>query len=113
MSTSTRWSEFEAEIAAFLQAAGFEVTRNAKAARPRQTDIFAKADDLNVLVEAKSQKRKVGSAEIDALRSRLDRVTPDVIGAIFATSGLNSEAIEAIESNRRQSIVAFGREEIE
>src|SRR5437588_2801450 len=113
MSTPTRWSQFEAEVAAFLRSGGFEVTQNAKAARPRQTDIFGKADDLNVLVEAKNQKRKVGIAEVDSLRSRLGRVSPDVVGAIFTTSGLTSEAIKGIEANRKQPIVAFVREEIE
>jgi Holliday junction resolvase len=48
---AARGREFEAEVAKFLHAAGFDVTINAKAAKPRQTDIFAKGDNLGSPVE--------------------------------------------------------------
>jgi Holliday junction resolvase len=105
--------DFEVEIAEFLRAAGFEVTKNAKVARPRQTDIFARNQGNNLLVEAKNQKRKVDVNDVDSLRSRLNRTSSDIVGVIFATSGLTQGAIEAIEIDRRREILAFVTEEIE
>jgi Holliday junction resolvase len=72
---AARGREFEAEVAKFLHAAGFDVTMNAKAAKPRQTDLFAKGDNLDLLVEVKNQKRDLDVSDIDALRSRLRAVT--------------------------------------
>jgi arsenate reductase (glutaredoxin) len=50
-----RGREFEVEVAGFLTAAGFDVTTNAKSAKPRQTDLFAKSQDVDLLIEAKNQ----------------------------------------------------------
>jgi len=97
---AARGREFEAEVADFLRSAGFDVTPNAKTAKPRQTDLFAKDDNLDLLVETKNQKRNVGVNDIDSLRSRLGRTTSDIVGAIFTTSGLTKGAIEEIEKDR-------------
>jgi len=112
--TSTkRGRAFEVEIANLLRAFGFEVTENAKAAKPRQTDIFAGADGIDLLVEAKNRKRKIDVGDIDALRSRLNRVAPDIVGVIFTTSKLTREAIKLIESDRQREILVFVQDEIE
>jgi Holliday junction resolvase len=113
MSAAARGSEFEAEVATFLRAAGFEVTTNAKSARPRQTDLFAKSDEVDLLIEAKNQKRNVDVSEVDSLRSRLNRISSDIVGAIFTTSELTRGAIQAIESDRQREVIAFVRKEIE
>jgi Holliday junction resolvase len=68
-SAAARGRDFEAEVAKFLSAAGFDVTMNAKAARPRQTDLYAKRDGVDLLVEAKNQKRNIDVSDIDAIRS--------------------------------------------
>jgi Restriction endonuclease len=112
-SAAARGRDFEAEVAKFLRAAGFEVATNAKAAKPRQTDLFAKGDNIALLVEAKNQKRNVDVSDIDSLRSRLNRTSSDIVGIIFTTSGLTKGAIEAIEADRRREVLAFAIEEIE
>jgi hypothetical protein len=71
-----------------------------------------RADSFDLLVEAKNQKRKVDVSDIDDLRARLGRVSSDIVGAIFTTSGLTKAAIEAIESDRTREILAFVQEEI-
>ena len=109
----SRGRQFEAEVAKFLRAVGFEVTANAGIARPRQTDLFAKGDNLDILIEAKNQKRNVGVGDIDSLRARLNRTSSDIVGAIFTTSGLTKRAVEAIETDRRREVLAFVKEEIE
>lgn len=108
-----RGSRFEEEIARLLRAVGFRVIINSSAARPRQTDLYAISDDLHILVETKNRKRPVDVGDIDALRARLGRVTPDVVGAIFTTSKLTGGAIRAIEADRTREVLAFTKEEIE
>jgi HJR/Mrr/RecB family endonuclease len=110
---AARGREFEVEIAKLLRAVGFDVTTDAKAARPRQTDLFAKGDEVDLLVEAKNQRRNVNVGDVDSLRSRLNRTSADIVGAIFTTSGLTQGAIEAIETDRRREILAFVKDEIE
>jgi Holliday junction resolvase len=110
---AARGREFEAEVAKFLRDAGFEVTLNAKVAKPRQTDLFARDDNISLLVEAKNQKRKVDISDIDSLRSRLSRTSSDIVGVIFTTSGLSKSAIQAIENDRRREVLAFAVEEVE
>jgi hypothetical protein len=112
-SAAARGRDFEAEVAKFLSAAGFDVTMNAKAARPRQTDLYAKRDGVDLLVEAKNQKRNIDVSDIDAIRSRLNRTPSDIIGAIFTTSRLTPRAVEAIETDRTRLVLAFVKEEIE
>jgi Holliday junction resolvase len=110
---ATRGRRFEAEVAKFLRAVGFEVTANAGTARPRQTDLFAKGDDVAILIEAKDQKRNVDIGDIDSLRARLNRTSSDIVGAVFTTSRLTKRAIEAIEMDRRREVLAFVKEEID
>ena len=111
--STKRGRRFEIEIAELLHTFGFEVTQNAKAARPRQTDIFASAGGIDLLIETKDRKRTIDVADIDALRSRLNRVAHDIVGVIFTTSKLTREAIKSIESDRQREVIVFVREEIE
>jgi Holliday junction resolvase len=110
---AARGREFESEVENFLRLAGFVVTPNAGAAKPRQTDLVAEGDEVTLLVEAKDRKRNVEVGDIDALRSRLNRTSPDFVGAIFSTSKLTRGAIEAIEADRSREIIAFVDAEIE
>jgi hypothetical protein len=112
-SAVARGRDFETEVAQILRVAGFDVTINAKSAKPRQTDLFAKGDEIDFLVEAKNQKRRVEVGDIDDLRSRLRRTSSDIVGVIFTTSRLTEGAIEAIEADRSREVLAFIKEEIE
>lgn len=104
---------FELEVAEFLRDAGFQVALNAGAARPRQTDIYARSAEFQLLVEVKNRERKIDVSDIDALRSRLRRVPADVIGVVFSISGLTSGAIKAIEEDRTREVLAICDVEIE
>lgn len=110
---TTRGSEFENKVAELLRAAGFEVIPNARTAKPRQTDLFAGGDGVDLLVEAKNRKRELNAGDIDALRSRLGRTASDIVGAVFTTSGLTRKATEAIEADRRREVLVFLKEEID
>src|ERR1700738_355117 len=105
--------EFENKVAELLRAGGFRVTSNAGAARPRQTDLYARGDGVDLLVEVKNRQRKVDISYIDSLRSRLHRTTGDVVGAIFTTSEVTHGVIKAIEQDRTREVLVFVKEEIE
>lgn len=108
-----RWREFEIEVAGFFQRAGFRVEMNPKAARPRQTDVYAYDDKLRLLVEVKDRKRPIDIGDVDAVRSRLNRTTSDVIGVMFSTSPLSDGAKAGIETDRTRIILTFVEDEIE
>jgi hypothetical protein len=111
--TPGRGRDVESEVAALLRGAGLRVEVDVAAARPRQTDLYARGEGLDLLVEVKARKRKIDVSDVDALRSRLRRTTEDVVGAIFTTSGLTSGAIAEIESDRTREVLVFVKEEIE
>lgn len=111
-SAAQRGYDFELVVSKLLRDSGFAVTRNARAARPRQTDIYATLDDLHLIVEVKNRRKKIDVSDIDAMRSRLARTPADVVGAIFTTSSLTANAIEVIETHRGREIIVFQGEEI-
>lgn len=111
--TTALGREFEDAVEELLRSAGFEVFRNPGAASPRQSDLFARKNNIDLLVEAKNQKRKIDVSNIDDLRSRLNRMSPEVIGIIFTTSDLTKPAIQEIEMDRRREIVVVIKEELE
>jgi hypothetical protein len=112
-SSAPRGQEFEIRIAKLLRDSGFRVEPNAGIARPRQTDIFARAEGIDLLVEVKNRKQKIDVDDIDSLRSRLRRAPPDIVGAFFTTSNPTSGAIRELESNHRCEILIFVADEIE
>jgi hypothetical protein len=101
----------ELEVLELLRNNGFRVHLDAKAARPRQTDIVALGKEMNLLIEVKDRQRSVDVNDIDSLRARLSRTTPDVIGMIFTTSSITAGAVKLIESDRtRETLVFVGNE---
>jgi hypothetical protein len=105
--------EWEIGLLNLLREAGFQVEVNAGAARPRQTDLYARIDGLDLLIEAKNRRRRADVSDIDDLRSRLRHVTADVVGALFTTSGVTQGAIAAIEADRTREVLVFVREEVD
>lgn len=103
----------ELEMLELLKSAGFRAHRNARVARPRQTDILAEGNGMTLLVEVKDRKRRLNSDDIDGLRSRLNRTTPDVIGVFFTESDISRPAIKEIENDRTRAVLVFVASEIE
>jgi hypothetical protein len=97
----------ELEVLQLLRNSGFRAHLDAGAAKPRQTDIVAHGKGINLLIEVKDRKRSVDVGDIDNLRARLRRTTPDVIGIIFTTSSVTDGAIKEIESDRTRETLVF------
>lgn len=79
---------------------GVRIHSDPKMARPRQTDVHARQAGHDFLVEAKGQTPKIDVADIDALRSRLERTPGDVVGCLFRLSDYSRTAIDAVENRR-------------
>src|SRR5258708_13839806 len=86
---------------------------NPRAAVPRQTDAYAQDDTIRILIEAKAQKRNVTIADVEDLRSRLNRTPHDVVGALFTTAGISDRAVQSIEQEHVREILVFVGPEIE
>jgi Holliday junction resolvase-like predicted endonuclease len=112
MPTIAKWREFENEVCDWLRASDYEVERGSNAAKPRQTDIYAKDESSSLLIEVKDRKRNVDVNDIDSLRSRLKRVTSDIVGVIVTSAKISSSAIRAIEEDRVREVIAFDRSEV-
>lgn len=102
----------ELEVLRLFRDDGFRVHHDPGTARPRRTDIFAIGHDMQLLIEVKDRKRAVDVGDIDALRARLGRTTPDVIGVIFTTGSITRGAIKEIESNRTRETLVFAAKEV-
>src|SRR5690349_21101397 len=85
-SPQERGYSFESLLSQLLHSNGFRVHRNAKTAKPRQTDLIAEYSGKYFLIETKWKKKPLGSNDVDDLRNRIDRVPPDVIGCLFSMS---------------------------
>jgi Holliday junction resolvase len=104
---------YEAQIAELFTNAGFEVITNPKSARPRQTDLIVRDGAVDFLIEVKNQAKKIDSGDIDSLRSRLARVSHDVVGIIVTKSTLTDSAVAVIEADRSREILVFINDEVE
>jgi hypothetical protein len=89
------------------------VLRNAGAARPRQTDLFARDDDRAYLIEAKWRKTPATVADVDALRARLDATLAHVVGVLVSVSGFSATAIERVETVRDRPVVLLDEDDVE
>jgi hypothetical protein len=104
---------YEAEVAMLFVDADFEVIENPKSAKPRQTDLYVRDGAVDFLIEVKNRKRKIDIGDIDALRSRLARVSADVVGIIITKSTPTKSAVAHIEADRSREILVFIDNEIE
>src|SRR5208283_3676891 len=68
-----RGSKFEHLIAMALEDERYQVLRNPKSAKPRQTDLFASDYKCSYLFETKWMIREINVADIVQLRDRLNR----------------------------------------
>ncbi len=99
-------------LSRFFERAGFDVKEGARAASPRDTDVFIAYDD-NYLLEAKWTSRRSDIATIDGLRDRLRRCAPNVIGLAASVAGLTSGAIDAVRSDRTRLILLLDGDDLE
>lgn len=107
-----RGRRFEKLLRHRLRLEGFQVELNPKIAAPRQTDLFARVGLTDYIIEAKWQTDKIGIADIDNIRIRLQRTPTDVVACIFSMSDYSEQAVDQIVQDRTREILLFNAAEI-
>src|ERR1700677_2543419 len=107
-----RGYKFQDLLRTLFNESRFEVDTNPATAKPRQSDLFASQDDKEYLIEAKWQKKKITSGDIDDLRVRLNRTPSGVVGCLFSMSDFTKNAIDAVESDKQRIILLFCPDEV-
>lgn len=104
--------EFEGVVAAMFRLQHFAVERHARAAAPRQTDLFVRrSNDVVYLVETKYHRRKATIDHVDSLFTRLDATPPEVIGILCSYNGFSDAVIDRVrERSKRPVLVLSGHE---
>lgn len=104
--------EFEGVVADMFRQQHFTVERHARAAAPRQTDIFVRrSNDVVYLIETKHHRRKATIDHVDSLFTRLDATSPEVIGILCSYNGFSDAVIDRVrERSRRPVLLLSGNE---
>jgi hypothetical protein len=103
---------FEVFLVRLLEKESLRVTRDPRAANPRQTDLAAEGDMGSFLVEAKWTKKKIGVADISQVRDRLGRVPLDMFACVFSVGGFSEPARHDVCRDKSRGIYLFNDVEI-
>ena len=107
-----RGVEFQELLRRVLIESRYEVHWDPGVSKPRQTDLLATREELELLIEAKWLSRKIDVRDIDDLRVRLRRAPGTIIGCFFSMSAYGRGAIQAVEIDRHTEILLFAPNEI-
>ena len=108
----SRGYRFEEIVAEIFTRAGFDVVMGPEAAAPRQTDVYASDHRDGYLIEAKWRSERIGSRDVDDVRSRLRRQPSHVVGVLVTMGGIAEQAFAEIERDRSRVIVLVNRQEV-
>jgi hypothetical protein len=108
-----RGRAFEELLRDLFELSAHHARLNPRTSQPRQTDLYVETTQGAFLVEAKWQKRRQGSPDIDGLRVRLEDLPGRVAGLFFSVSGFNGHAISRVEQRRQREVLLFDGSEIE
>jgi hypothetical protein len=97
-----RGRAFEDLFCHLLYQNGFDVHKNPKSAKPRQTDLLAEHRDNTFLFELKWLNRRVDIAAVGEIRDRLRRAPRGSIGCICSPSGFTEKLIQDVEEHRHE-----------
>lgn len=99
-------------VARLFRQRHFTVMVNSRAARPRQTDLIAVKLDERYLIECKWRATTATINDIDALRSRLDRTSPDMVGVLVSMNGFTEEVKVDAGSRRQEPMLLLSGAEL-
>lgn len=108
-----RGYEFEELLLKLFASAGFQVIKNPKATKPRQTDLLAVHGDQYYVVEAKWTARAIDSSELVLLADRIGKVSAGCIGCLFSMAGFTKEAISMVKNYKVGQILLFDKQDVE
>jgi len=98
---------FQDFVSDLFASAGFDVTPNAGAARPRQTDLVARRGDEAYLIEVKWVANNLDVSHISDLHDRLVRTSSELTGVFLAYGDFGEGAIQDVQSRRVRPMLLF------
>jgi hypothetical protein len=108
-----RGFDFQPFIGKIFQAQHFRVEKKARAAKPRQVDLFATRGDEVYLIETKWRKDPANSNDIDSLYSRLDVVPSSVVGILVSYPGFTDELLQKVKEKSNRPVLLVSGVELE
>jgi hypothetical protein len=110
-SSQRRGYDLQALVGSMLGRAHFKVETKARAARPRQVDLFASRGETVYLIETKWRKDKADIDDVDSLYTRLEAVPPQVTGLLVSHAGFAESVLARVrEKSARPVILVTGKE---
>ena len=109
---AARGRALERFVANLFRKRHFTVIVNSRTARPRQTDLLAVKLAERYLVECKWQNRPATINDLDSLRSRLHRTSPDTAGLLVSMNGFTEEVRTDVRYQRQQPVLLLSGNEL-
>lgn len=104
--------EFEDVVAGLFRREHFSVERHARAAAPRQTDLFVKRSTDIYLVETKYRRTPASINDVDSLFTRLDSTPPDVVGILCSHTGFSKSVVKRVEERSSRPVLLISGNEL-
>jgi hypothetical protein len=108
-----RGYDFQPFVGRLFQARNFRVEKKARAARPRQVDLFATRGGEMYLIETKWRKDRANSGDIDSLFTRLAAVPASVTGILVSYAGFTDEVVAKVKQESNRPVLLVSGFEIE
>ncbi len=108
-----RGYDFQPFVGRLFQAQHFRVERKARAAKPRQVDLFATRGDEVYLIETKWRKDPAHIGDIDSLFTRLKAVPPSVTGLLVSYAGFTNEVLQRVKEESHRPVLLISGVELE
>jgi hypothetical protein len=108
-----RGYDLQALIGRILGGYHFKVESKARAASPRQVDLFATRGDSIYLIETKWRKDKANIDDIASLYDRLAAVPAKVTGLLVSHAGFTQDVLDRVRENSSRPVVLVSGIELE
>jgi sRNA-binding regulator protein Hfq len=108
-----RGFDFQPFVGRIFQAQHFRVEKRARAAKPRQIDLFATRGDEVYLIETKWRQDPANSNDIGALYSRLEDVPSSVVGILVSYAGFTDEVLQKVQQKSNRPVLLVSGVELE
>lgn len=108
-----RGYEFQSFVASLFRREHFRVQPGPRSAAPRQVDLLVTRGDETYLIETKWRKDPANVADIDALFTRLEAVSPSVTGIMLSYSGFSRAVVERVRARSNRPVVLVTGSELE
>lgn len=108
-----RGYNFQPFVGKLFQAQHFKVETKARAARPRQVDLFASRGTEIYLIETKWRKDPANIDDVDSLFTRLAAVPASVTGILVSYVGFTKDVIVQVKNKSDRPVLLVSGLEIE